>query len=252
VADDQQSQQRALTSLLVADLASAWELLDFTRLAATRPEWIAAAAALIHRYSQASASLATRFYRQDRAAAGIRGNFTVPVADPPPFAQIQLSLEWATKGLWDKPPSDPQAAENIAKAHETALTKVEGMAQKLVLDVGRDTKIAAVKKDRSATAYYRATEPGACSFCALMASRGAVYKSQAAAGASADRKFVGDASDFKFHDHCHCDVKPVFKGQQYEPSPQAVAAEDLYQKVARGKSGKDALNAFRSAYESAH
>lgn len=44
------------------------------------------------------------------------------------------------------------------------------------------------------TAYRRVPEPGACPFCLVLATRGAVYRSEVTAGNSLNR----------YHPHCHC------------------------------------------------
>jgi len=101
-------------------------------------------------------------------------------------------------------------------------------------------------RDRGAVAYARAAALGACSFCKLMASRGAVYKDAGRAGRDANEQFSGDDSVVKFHDNCHCVIVPVFRGQRFELSSHAAEWDRLYQEYAAGHPG-DQLRLFRRA-----
>ena len=67
------------------------------------------------------------------------------------------------------------------------------------------------KKNRSKVRYARVPSGGeTCPFCMMLASRGAVYHSEATAG-----------GDGHYHAHCRCRIVPVFGDQQiegYDPS----------------------------------
>ncbi|MBV7294921.1 hypothetical protein KRX51_03180 [Corynebacterium sp. TAE3-ERU12] len=70
--------------------------------------------------------------------------------------------------------------------------KLEGAIARLVLQPARQTVEKNTKRD--GTRYARIPEPGACSFCLMLASRGAVY--------SRDKVTMSDMS--KYHDNCRC------------------------------------------------
>jgi len=240
--------QRGLSRLLLQDVRRLRRLIVPARLQTSVPDWIVAMNALVAQYGQTSAALAADFYDAERAAAGVSGTFTVPVPDPPPDEQVDSSLRWATKDLW---PRD-EAAASVAQLEpmdvrlEQAEKKAEGAAQKIVADQGRDALRESVRQDRGAVAYARAAALGGCSFCKLMASRGAVYKNAQTAGRDANDKFSGEASVVKFHDNCHCAIIPVFRGQRFELSPHAAEWDRLYQEHAAGHPG-DQLRLFRRA-----
>lgn len=242
--------QIGLTRLLLRDLRGLRRLLNPNRLQATVPTWIDAVAALAARYSQVSATLAADFYDGERAAAGAPGTFTVPLADPPPEEQTSSSLRWATKDVWDRDAdvaTDAQA-EPLDVRIDAAMTKADAVTQKLVTDVGRATVRQAVDEDPGAVAYARAAALGACAFCRLMASRGAVYRNAETAGRDANDGFSGDASVVKFHDNCHCGIIPVFRGQRFELSAHAAEWDRIYREHAQGHPG-DQLRLFRRALE---
>jgi hypothetical protein len=240
--------QVGLTRLLLRDLRGLRRLINPDRLQATVPPWIEAVTELVGQYSEVSATLAADFYDGEREAAEVPGVFTAPLADPPPDEQVDASMRWATKDVWDR---DPEAAtavqlEPLDVRVEAAFTKADMATQKLVTDVGRETVRQAVRQDREAVAYARVAALGACSFCKLMASRGSVYATAETAGRDANDRFSGDASVVKFHNNCHCGILPVFRGQRFELSPHAARWDEIYREYAQGHPG-DQLRLFRRA-----
>lgn len=235
-ADAQRRAQRGLTRLLSRDMRGLRRLIIPSRLGVSVPEWILAVRALVEQYGTASASLAADYYEAERVAAAVTGRFTVPLAEPPPEGQVENSLRWATKDIWERDPEDPSTTEAQLQSLEVRLEraekKAEAVAQKLVTDQGRGTVQEAVRQDRQATAWARAAALGACAFCKLLATRGVVYKK--------------DTAGFRAHDGCHCGVVPVFKGQRFELSDHAREWERLYRDFAAPYPG-DQLNRFRKA-----
>ncbi|MER5613295.1 hypothetical protein [Streptomyces sp. NPDC002215] len=228
--------QQGLTRLLTRDMRGLRRLIIPSRLQASVPDWIVAVRALVDQYGSASASLAADYYEAERVAAAVTGRFTVPLLGPPPDEQLDNSLRWATKDIWERDPDDPETTNVQREPLETRLDqaekKAEAVVQKLVTDQGRGTVQEAVRQDRQATAWARAASLGACAFCKLLATRGAVYKQ--------------DTADFRAHDGCHCGVVPVFKGQRFELSDHAREWERLYREFAAPHSG-DQLKRFRQA-----
>jgi hypothetical protein len=233
-ADRYRAAQIGLTRLLVRDVRGLRRLILPQRLRTSVPDWLAAMNAIVQQYSRVSAALAADFYDAQRESAGVPGPFTVPLADPPPEEQTEASLRWAAKDLWPREPEEATLAQR--QPMDIRLTqaekKAEQVAQKLVADTGRGTVREAVRQDRQATAWARAAALGACSFCKLLATRGAVYKQ--------------DTASFRAHDGCHCGVVPVFKGQRFELSDHAREWERLYREFAAPHSG-DQLRRFRQA-----
>ncbi|SCX06811.1 VG15 protein [Corynebacterium jeikeium] len=98
--------------------------------------------------------------------------------------QIQLSLQWA---LNTAKAADGEFAPPLAK------TKLQGVLNRLVLQPARDTMVKTCERD--GTGYARIPEPGACHFCLMLASRGAVY---------AKDTVVTTNMMSRYHDHCRC------------------------------------------------
>ncbi|MET9728672.1 hypothetical protein [Streptomyces zaomyceticus] len=221
---------------MARDMRSLRRIIIPSRLETTVPDWITAVRALVDQYGAASSALSADYYESERAAARVTGSFTVPLVDPPPEEQVENSLRWATKDLWPRDPEDPATTEAQLQPMDVRLAqaekKAEAVAQKLVADQGRSTVRGAVRSDRQATAWARSAALGACAFCKLLATRGAVYKQ--------------DTTDFPAHDGCNCGVVPVFKGQRFELSDHTREWERLYREFAAPHSG-DQLRRFRLA-----
>ena len=231
------AQQSAVTAALVRELRSIRRLLGRTPRGTPNRAWVLALAALTDRYGRASAELAARAYEEQRAASGALGRFQV-VPDPPPgMDEVQAVAGWATAPLRlveGRPQGTPEDAQQRAEAG----------AQKMTADTGRRTTLRAVRSDTEAVAWARAAALGACYFCKLLASRGAVYKDRRSL-TGADSEFVGDVSEIKVHDHCHCQPIPIFRRDRFELSPQARDWDAIYREFAAGRA--DQLNAFRRA-----
>jgi hypothetical protein len=221
-AQQHQQGQAALVGLVGAALVEAWALWN----AADPAPFTAAVAAIVDRYGKASAVAALDHYRRQRLAAGIGGRPPrLTVAPTAPDGQIAAAVNWAVEDL--------RAPEPKPDAASVALSKVTGATERLVLDQGRDTIVQAVHADPAATGWARIPEPGACSFCLMLATRGAVY------GAA--------SKDFKSHNHCECHADPSFvPRKQYALTPEVIAARDLYRKT---PGGANKQLAFRHAVE---
>lgn len=229
----QQAQQAVLANAMEVQLPDVWAAyMQVHDLAASLPDYINGIKALVHRYGIASASIAARYYAKERAAQGIAGKVTVTPASPD-LEGLDVGIRWATKGLWSEEPDVP-AAQSL----------VRGVAERQALDTGRNTLLDAIHADKKAKGWARVIEPGACSFCILLATRGAVYREHSFT--TSNFKFSGPGA-FKAHNHCRCSLEPVFG--EYEPSADLRKWQALYQETSKGKSGRAARSAFREAVD---
>jgi hypothetical protein len=110
-----------------------------------------------------------------------------------------------------------------------------GAGTRHVLTGGRRSLLTLVEADPQALGWARVTDGNPCAFCAMLASRGPVYGSEAAAGFSA-------------HDACACTAEPVYSRQAPWPG-RAREFQELWRETTRNTSGRDSINAFRRAYE---
>lgn len=245
--------QAGITAALVQALHKLWSLIDLTDLAGSLPRYKTAVEAVIHQYSLASTSFGADYFDAMRAQAGVTSPFRTPMIDPPPAEQIQASLGWATADLQALAPAlpadlDPSITQDL---EETVQQQVEAASQKLVADAGRNELIAAIEADTQAHGYARVAKPGACYFCRMLATRGAVYHSRESAGVVTASTHLGNDARGevnRYHNNCHCTVVPLF-GKHYEPPAHTRADQALWNDVTKGLHGKDAVNAFRRAVE---
>lgn len=140
-----------------------------------------------------------------------------------------------------------RAGQTPAKAVDTMAMNLTGSATTLTLEGGREIVRAAAEGDDEAIGWLRVTDADPCSWCSMLASRVAVYRSAGTAGREINDRFTGEGQ-FKWHDHCGCNAIPVFDPDD----PHVRAAEDLYDQWLRetqGHSGKAAVNAWRRYWE---
>jgi hypothetical protein len=131
-----------------------------------------------------------------------------------------------------------EADDARAEAHGKAGKRQAAAAERNVLNGARGPLYLAANRDKRALGYVRASRTGTpCGFCAMLISRGIVYKSA---------KTAGD-SDL-WHDNCHCYAVPVFSLSQYEGELFALNREyhALWNKHIKDKySGDEALTEWR-------
>jgi hypothetical protein len=255
-AQQHQQGQSALVGLVGAALAEAWVLWNV----ADPAPFTAAVTAIVDRYGKASAVAALDHYHRQRLAAGVPGRPPrLTVALTAPDGQIAAAVNWATETLRHPPgksplatpsPRAPVPVESVQPVDDlasVALSKVTGATERLVLDQGRATIVQAVHADPAATGWARIPEPGACSFCLMLATRGAVYEEHAFDVVNA--KFTGEGK-FKSHNHCECHADPCFvPRKEYALTPEVSAARDLYRSTPSGQSPVAKRLNFRHAVE---
>lgn len=184
-------------------------------LLATYPELMAP-------YMSAAGEVAAQWYMELRAQAGVTAPYVAVAAVGASSEQLQAGLRYSLSPLFQ-----PQKFLG-----SDVLSLLAGFSQKMIVNVGRDTVSGNAGLDRVRVRYARVPRLGCCSFCALLASRGAVYRSPESAGVVLGRgvdaeltrgKRGGQGQGTKtrgsqalgdrFHDNCRCTVAPKFPGE---------------------------------------
>src|SRR5699024_3287417 len=143
----------------------------------------------------------------DYAARGARVSAGQIDLSAPVFEQADSSARWAALGAGD-------ACEG------EALHRRQGALSRLALQPYRDTMLNAARDHGryTRTAVARVPEAGACAFCRMLASRGAVYGSAETAQSTKDGK--------RFHDHCRCSTQiSRIDGRDLPDSVRSLQAE---------------------------
>lgn len=119
-------------------------------------------------------------------------------------------------------------------------TRMSGVADEMVRNGDRDVITGTARHGQGIVGWRRRLSGRSCGFCAMLASRGAVY---------VDRQRATIAKDgTAYHPHCHCWAEPLYTHQQ-EP-PEVRQLQRQWQRVTAGESGDDAARAWRRHWES--
>lgn len=184
-----------LSTLGIRDLVEVWRKASLTDtdfaalILAAFPE-IAAG------YAGVAADLAADWYVESAPAL----TYTPVTASTPDVTALTKSTQWA-----------------LGADGEEALNRMSGTLQRAVFNGARDTTLVNVEHEQGAT-WARHASANACEFCRLMATRGAVYTSAAAANGTRS----------KYHDHCHCVAIEVRPGEDYHAPAYVQEWQDQY------------------------
>lgn len=230
--------QGRLSAATLRDVVAVWRLLDPAALDRSFPTYARTAAALIAARRSESASLSAAYLRAFRHAEGVTAPLSVALAEA-------LASEAAMTSLLVTGPVAVKVAvragQPVERATATALTQAAGAVLRHVQNGGRETIDRTVERDERALGYARVTDGRPCAFCAMVASRGAVYKSETTAQYRDDGR--------KYHDKCGCGVEPVYARDGYALPGAAAKWADLWSEATAGHSGDAAIAAFRAAYK---
>lgn len=232
--------QSRIRAAAIAELMQTWPMLSLDNINATSQSWLAMMLALVQRWRGRSAQLAGQYYTELRAR---ETDQVVPpmlmlAATPDPGQVVTSLLVTGPIGLKARigrgvPPE---------KASKLSLIETQGAVARHVLNGGRQTLLDTAQADPRAVGYARVTDGNPCPFCAMLASRGGVYRSRESA-------LFADKGVNRYHDHCGCTVEPMFtRGALPEASARY---ERLWAESTRGKSGKAAMGAFAAALDAA-
>lgn len=191
----------SLSALALADLRNIWQLSPSDLEAA----FFGLFPDVLGTWAEASAAAAADWYDEVRDSAEISGRFSA-IVEPLGDLGAYALAGWATEPL-----KLPQPDVLSAKS------RLEDGFQKRLVNSANLTVTGSAKADPKARGYMRRTRPGACRFCVMVASRGAVYTQQSAR--------------FACHGHCFCEAVPAWGGQAlpvepYKPSDRPQTASD--------------------------
>ena len=250
--------QLAIRARFLRELTRLWPMISVDRLDETASLWINAVVDLILAYREQSAGRSLTYYDALRTA-----EFGEPLSHralyetlgAPNLGAIRASLLITgpvhVKSLIGKGISAPRATM-------MALTEVSGAASRHVLNGGRQLLVDATEKDETTSHYARVTGADPCAFCAMLASRGAIYVSRATAIHTTARAKAG--AGHQYHDRCVCTVEPSWDRDAPLPGRADEFAKLWTESTgdvsgysrAKGKRGKkvnNKLKAFRAAYD---
>lgn len=149
--------------------------------------------ALVDTWAEASSTAAADWYDELRDDSGISGRFTAIVE---PLGDLGA---YALAGYAAHPLTLAEPAVLVAKS------RLEDGFQKRLANAANLTVTGSANADPQARGYMRRTRSGACKFCIMVASRGAVYTERSAR--------------FACHGHCFCEAVPAWGGRALPVGP---------------------------------
>lgn len=209
-----------------------------------------------------------RNVRNRPSVGDVRGVFDTVVEAPQPRDRlVKPRIDWSA---WDEAAEKSLRVTGVGgqktrtgnglrwrDAQDAAVVDAVGAATRHVRQGGRQVLNDLIAADRTALGWVRVLGPAPCYFCAMLATRGIVYKGRVASRvrgpysqrsfARSDPRFQGPGT-VKVHDHCACTLEPVYAETTEWPDGARELAE-LWARVTDGLSGRDAINAFRRALE---
>jgi hypothetical protein len=214
-----------VSTLTLAELLRFWRGLD---VADAVPSAVAVREflpELVNGYAPLSAEVAASFYDESRAAANAQGSFLADLAPARNADKLQRMISWAVAPLFRVDPKTELAAPDPT----LGLSRLSSGTQLEIADSARETIDLNIEADQDLghPRFARHASANACAFCALMATRGAVFRTAESAG-----------SGRKYHAHCHCVAYPVFPGEDDESPAYVLGWERAY---------RDARKAARKA-----
>ena len=230
--------QVSLRARMLVEVIREWRVLDPYRLDETGPTWMRLVMSIVGAYREQSSQRAWQYYEQFREFELPR-QVPLPRQPWPEWDRTATETSLLVKGPIGIKHRTGQGIDPV-RASRVALVEVQGAATRHALAGGRSVLDDAVSRDPVALGWARVTSASPCSFCAMLASRGPVYKSRRSASTASDGA--------RYHDGCACTTEPVFSRSQPWPG-RARDWSALWAESTRGRSGVDARRAFRAAVE---
>lgn len=230
-----------LNTLMVGDLAALWRAMDGQDVEFLREALQAELPGVVDPYLAASGDISATWYEAQAPELAY-------VASPAALVdegQLQSTARWAAGTVLTRSPVSP-------------LDLLAGSMQRALFNESRETVLENAEAEPGAR-WARHASANACEFCKMVATRGAVYTSEADAGRVGGRGSTGkrgkgirtrgdQAIGDRYHDHCHCIAVPVRPGQSYDPPSYVEEWEADYtraRKAADGNDAKSILSAWR-------
>lgn len=233
-----QRQQLAIVVDITRQVTGLWHEVDPRAIDRSWPIVSRGLANVIDKGYASSTAQAVHYLREHAGASGIDLAGTVRAAQRLHPEQLATALRVTGPVALKQSAGQGMSPE---QASQVALVRLSGSAGRLALLGGRQTIAQTVAGSDRIRGWRRVIGGSACYFCAMLASRGAVYKDE-------QRAAFRGTSGHKYHDHCHCLPEPLY---EHEGDPAEV--EELRRQYRDAQlhadPGVDAINAFRRRYD---
>jgi len=184
---------------------------------------------LVQARSTQAAAFAARYYELYRVAETGLARATVPLAAVAAEEVIREAIGATARGGTYRA---LVAGKPMEQALKNGFVQVAGAVTKQVEDAGRRTIMDETGRDARCLGWTRVTGPNPCAWCAMLASRGPVYKGDA------------DSIDIWDHEHGDCGAEPAYDGYVWPAKNREL--QRLWQDTKHDQDTTP-LNAFRRA-----
>lgn len=198
---------KTFSQLIIEQLEALFGLIDLDDPDAARDQLLQLAPALAETYGPVSAEMGLEWYEQMLAASVVAETFEPVVPPLPDLAEMAMaSVRYAAGHLWTP---DPGMTLKVLS------TKMD----KIIKEPARQAIVYNADQENDAWWARVPTGNETCSFCLVLASRGADYHSKRSAGS---REF---GEENLFHGDCDCDVIRLGRFDEY---PEGYLPEDIF------------------------
>lgn len=222
-------QQLALRAVLIRQVITIWPAFDITNIDDSWQRIEPLLVKIMEQGRNASSALSKLYYEAFRVAENIPGGA------PQTSRLVENWIRAAVISLRITGPVTAKRAllANRKDAADQALVSLTGSLSRHSLDGGRERISRMLGADGQAIGFARVASGKACAFCAMLASRGPVYRTD---------------FPFKSHDHCSCTIEPVyFRDQEWPQNSREY--RNLWNSSTQGTGGHESVTAFRRALE---
>lgn len=269
--------QEEVAAQLALGLLPMWYILNPDDLEGTTLAWLIAVMPLIQKAYEQSQRLGGVFINDYRNAA-------FPTADPlnielptnvdrpldipdlhwdtldfdgPEIPLVPFDHDEVSRNMVVNGPSRVMAgmdAKTVDDAMQTGLHTSSGAAIRQAVNGSRSVTREVADKDPRILGYARVTDSNPCYYCAILASRGAVYKDDSFV--ASDAQFSGpDITDLgdnwsdvaKVHDNCRCTLRPVYLKANFRDRESWFYYEQ-WKEFSKGKSNAAAIREYRKRF----
>lgn len=237
--DQHRADQEQVGRDLVGNLAPLWKIIEPTAVDSSAVVWVDAAVSVVEDSFVESQQVADRFVRDYRQAM-------VPAAEP--MVEVEFDdfpADRARVSVIVTGPVEVKRQSPSPDALEKGFVGSSGAAVRIAGEGGRKAVERLVEMDEEAIGYARKTDSKPCYFCAMLASRGAVYKDNSFE--LSDSRFEGEGVS-KVHDNCQCTLRPVYDADD-DLDEEGEEFWRIWEESTEGLSGAEERKAFRRAYE---
>lgn len=234
LADEFRASQALSAAILTGAVIAAWRQINLGAVRSSWPPLRDLISVLVHDRYAAMWREGLDFYRGVRGLSAVPGSPPAIPPVPPVLVQslVRQTLDATGPGTMLH---GIKAGQAPAQALDNAAVKLAGAASRLAQQGARQAVLHSVRADEEALGWARITSGRPCAFCAMLASRGPVYKTEQSAG-------------FEAHNHCMCVAMPVFSQEEADGTGfHALAAQ--WGQVTKGLSGSDARREWRRYWD---